>query len=838
MQTRMVTHKITMKQNGQAYFSFYIHETTEEEISGNNLDLKTLGVILKSLNSPVREMIVLARLKNQGKLTDSYNLFLQCDNYISIHNRVTVPISHTAAALTNTLKNLVSSEPAPKLTIDREVVNNKHILEVDVDLIKAIFNSTVIGSVAFKPSRTVARVGPLGERTLTKDKVNEALNDNGGEDYIARQGDVQATFEKNRLARLSYYIPILQRLTDADTKVLVVDRTEGHKDTLNNNIATLNTYSLNLEANKEAAGLPDNNVWANFKKTVSTHIKTLTSLKAKLDLKADLQAFFTALESRLRANTNKAALDSQLIQSIKDNFIRSMQLTAATFWCELQKNTIRAKGDRAALERVRAERATLEKFLEIFHADIVDSDNQNLEYIAFNSNYGSNSFSAIAQDINSLPPSTLKKDLLETFRKENPPKHNCFVVEKEILKWTSYVTDANNPEALAKEEESVKALVEEFYKTCHQKISDTSTAAREIITAVAQNFSDVRKILPRIKDIYAELQAAVKKNDEQLAEYNTIISKFQKPVSDQQRNGLNHYLDIYKPNALLTELKNISSQALASKNALLVVLHKIGTATTIEEANSARSAAEPELKELKDFKANFDLKKQELDKAIIEGDKQIQTKRIDDLMRENFLRLSVALFDVKFLHENTTQFLCLGGTTVSLLDGEAIKVPRGSSEMITEFLKCGDCKNIATIDTKTVMDTLAAVKLIAQAALKRSDTRLFKKVRKEPMQKFYEQVASLNLNIGELSNLAPDKFVAINLTPVNGNWPTQFENHAYKQDQFKKTQFEEFKARRRSNISSETRVDASISSSMSMPANESSVSVSVRSSRRRSSFRP
>jgi hypothetical protein len=819
MQTRMLTRKITMKQSAQAApFTFFVYEQEGKEITVKNDSLETLALILKSLNIPAKEIIVLARAKVPDTLIASYNLFLQCDGFISIYNNAHLPmsrkVSQHAANLSNSIMNLVGSTPAsvPNI-IEREDVENKLILDVDPLLVKTIFATPAINSVTFIPSRPVALVEALGERTLTKAAVIEALAKTADYAAITAEYATLDLLEENRLARLSYYLPHLQKLMGLQTKVLVEDQVAQVIKVFTSHHALLNKL-INDELNRETAGLPDTNVWATFKRmTLTPRIKALAELKAKFNLKIELQALFAELEKRLVANTKKAVVDSELVQRVKDNFIRSVQITALTYWSDLRKNPSR-------------DRKTLEQLFEIFNNGIMPEGNN--ENIAFSSTYGANSFSQIAAHINTLIPSTLKKDLLETFKAQS--KEECFEMVGGAFKWKSYVTDANNPELLTKEEKSVEALVNQFYVNSDSKISEAKTSAKETMEAIKTEIDRIRGVVPHVKELYEQLKTAVKKIEDQLAEYTTAINKLQKTVSDQQKKGHDLYLVINKPNALLTELKNISLKAASSKKILDSLLIKIGSASTVEEAEIATNAAAPEQTALQIFKTEFDAKKLELDGASNEGDRQIQDKRIDDLMRENFLRLRVALFDVEFLNKNTTQFLCMGGTTVSLPDGDAIKVPRGTAEMLTELLKCGDCKDITKISLKTIIDTLTAVKLIAKAALNRSDTRMFTKVRKDPIQQFYQQVASLNLNIGSFKNLESSQFTALNLAGVNGNWPTTFENQAYQLDLLKKVDFE---VRKKNNISSVTRP---LEDSQSSSAQENSVS-SMRNSRRRSSLR-
>jgi hypothetical protein len=803
----MQTRKITIKQSdGTDYVSFFLQEMAGKEISTKQNELQKIGVLLKSLNIPAKEIFLIQMNKVPGALGATYNLHLQCDKYISVYNKVAIPLTHTAATLSNTFRKMISSatdQNRPLFTFQIENVEFRDLKNIDIELAKALFSTPSVDSVSYRPTRDVSEVEAFGERALPKDKVGEALGSTVGDEFFAKQGDASMLFDKIRLGRLPYYLTILQRLLNIETKVLVDDNVKAKKADYDRQIETLNRYANNTDASKEAAGLSDNNIWANFKRQVHTQVKTITQLKNQLNLQADLQALFDVLDKRIRASTFKAVMDARLIRLIKDNFIRSLQYTATAYWAELQRNTAINPSDAAALE----------KFLEIFGADIVTED--SVQYLAFASTYGKKSLSAIADDINLLPPSVLRSKLIEKFKKENDPERVIFTmenaVEKTKFRWSQYVTDANNPVLLAKEEAAVEALVNDFYESCQKKLADSST--RDGNQAAASTYTQVTKVLPRIKDLFEEIKESSKELTAQITEYNSAISKLQKPVTEQQRVSLGLFLDLYKPNAILTELKNIAFKAQASKDALIDFQNRIGKATTIPEAERLSVAAKAKLEEAKQLKTAFDAKKQEIDKALIECDKQIHNKRIDDLMRENFLRIRVALFDKNFLKENTTQFLCMGGKTVSLPDGEAIKVPHGVAEMIEKMLKCNK-ENIAEISLTEIMDTLTAAKKFAQAAQTRHDARVFKFVRKDPMQKFYEIVAALDLNFVALSALSADKLTAINLKPANATWPAEFENQWYKLELLKKQQFDK-RPKRNNNIASVTQVEVSQNSSLS-----------------------
>ncbi len=820
MQTRMKTRKITMKQGEEDPFIFFVYEKKDNLASDESL--KTIGLILKKLEIPAKEIIVLARQVIGG----NYNLFLQCDNYVSIYTKaqvkITEKLSRNLAALSNTLMNLGRSVPltTPEITIriDDEV-EKKNILDVDPLLVKNIFETSEITGVTFKPMRPVAYVEPLGERTLKKDDVDITLKAAPGYSEMTKNFLVFELFEENRLARLSYYVPLLQRLMSMETKILIKDKVVDVIKVFTSHAAALNKYLKDTELNNATRGLPYNNVWSVYKRTTITpRLTALEQLKAQFSLDNDLQTLLNTLEIRIKDNSRKAVLDSELVQRVKGNFIRSMQFTALAYWYELKKNP-------ALDQRV------LEDYLTAFDSDLVPAENadgnQRLQNIAFSSNYSLNSFTEIAKHINNLKASPLRKNLLDAFESECKLE-KCFIMEKgtetSTFKWTSYVTNANNPELLAEEEKSVAALIEAFYADSRQKLIDAEANAKEIFTPIKDEVVRIRALVPHINEQYEQLTIQIKKVEDQVAAFNVALTKHQKVVDDLQHKAASKFLTIHRPGTLLTEMKNISLKAVSAKKILDSLLAKIGAAVTEQEVDNALVAVTPELNALQDFKTEFDSKDADLTTAIIDGNNRLQLKRIDDQMRENLLWLRVALLDADFLKKNTTQFLCLGGTTVSLPgdDTDAIKVPRGAAEMIAELLKiCDNNTDLSTIKLDIVVNTLTEMKKIAQAALNRSDSRMFIKVRKDPMQLFYQHVASLNLSFGSYQNLEPNQFPALDFTDVNSNWPAVFVHKAYELNNFKRDAFE------KSNISSVTRP---------LENSRSSAEISV-SSRRRSSVR-
>jgi tRNA U38,U39,U40 pseudouridine synthase TruA len=761
----MPMRRINVSLSGHEFISFLVREK-DHEITSDLEQLKKIGILVKSCvdKNPAPGDIYLVNFR--AEMPDASSVLNITRHSIAIKRGEVISVFPNKIIAYSPVSIPFSMTPVPelpKISIQIDNVADEKEVRMSPQLFSDIVKSDAITTfVNFKPSLTPELELPRG---INVDEVNRLLGTTGTENFVAKQGKAEATFTKMQLSIFPYFIPQLHKLLSATTKQ-IIDKILLRKREYDGVIGILKDFAHDTEINKLASSLPlTDNIWLNFQNQVITPlINNVVRKKKDIKPEADLQLLLNSMSEKLVSNANQANMDKKLILKVKDNFIRALQVTLLENWSKLNKL--------AASDPTKAIRVNdFKDYIKEFDAHIVVEG--KTEYLSFSAQYYKKNLVEIAADINAHKNSEFREALLEQLRKSG--NSHYYTISNGMIEWTKTVINANNPAALQEEDKDLQTRVDLFFTDCDLKLKDQSLKSEA--TLIADQVDTVKLELIIIKEQWSTLNTTIQKLKVEIKETAAHINAQAREVAEQQKSLVQLNIDMQEkaPNLAMLELQTTLGTVNGSLAVVQNHLNDIGSARNSEDALRVSKIAETELVTLNAAKANLQLGQNTVVQAMIQADIRIHNTRLDLLLRHNFSMIKTVVYDDSYWNDNTTKFLCIGGTSV-MKDGRAVRMPRGMAEMYAEFAALETHQNLTT---QQIIETLARILKIAMAALNRANKITTFYSRKSPTQRTYEEIVKqLNLNIAELL-ASKDIPLPIDFNSINPQWAVSLAEDRY-----------------------------------------------------------